>query len=997
MSNPLLDTLRSSLGREYAIERELGGGGMARVFLAEERSLGRRVVLKVLPPDAAGSVSAERFKREVQVAARLQHPHIVPLISAGEVNGIPYYTMPYIEGESLRARIAREHELPIAVAVRIMREVADALAYAHSNNVVHRDIKPDNVLLADQHALVADFGIAKAIASARATSAEGTAVASITQLGVALGTPAYMAPEQASADPNVDHRADIYALGALGYELLTGRPPFTGHSPQALLAAVISSEAQPVTTLRVSVPPALGQLIMRCLEKRPADRPQSAGEVLRELEAQATPTGLSTAALPSAQRGGRAWIAVAAAVLVVVAGATGLALMRQSPVASSASVISVMPFVPSSPDSALTRLGRDLVVTVSANLDGVGTIRATDPLTTLGLTGASTVSAASAAAIAKKLGAGSFVLGSILRAAGRVQVSFGLYPVVGSEPLARGTVSAPLDSISAISDSLTWSMLRQIWRRDKPPTPSVAAMTTKSMVALRAYLEGERARADGRFIDAIAAFDRSIDADSTFWLAYWRDVTTRGWMFYEVDTVLNRYREHVAELPELDRAMFAAGTTRSVSNRIAAYHLVAERFPDAWGAWESSGDLMFHDGPTVGLPIDRARADLERAVTLNPRLTEAWQHLLLIARLQDGPSSAAADSVTRLMRGMGYDSASTQTLGFSELRFNALIDGLSADSAAIHSPLADSVLAGMARGRMSPLVASFFASSPLLYPSGAMAVLALSGRALGAGLSDRDAKDHRAAIEWAWTSRGAYDSALAKVGFRARVAQDTSTAIELLRIAALAEFSGAVPGAFELRWGGASSALSRLSRPSQSEAYWMRGALAALRRDTVTLGAASASLSRLAADTAARIPRYLSRELRAFAAETHGDKASAADSLMTVELDIAENDAPAFPTAIARSTASRWLQSLGRNEDAAKLLVWHEGIVPNRSFWSAMLMFQPLVLLDRGRLAEARGEFADARRFYGEFLERFDMPMPAHKPLVAEARTALARLAKKGG
>lgn len=246
MSNPLLDTLQQSLGRDYAIERELGGGGMARVFVAEERALGRRVVIKVLPPDAAGVVSVERFKREVQLAARLQHPHIVPLLAAGEVEGILYYTMPFIEGESLRARLTREHELPVAVAVRILRDLADALAYAHAHDVVHRDIKPDNILLAGQHAVVADFGIAKALATARlATGTSESGAQSITQLGVALGTPAYMSPEQASADPHVDHRADVYAIGAVGYELLTGRPPFSSHSPQALLAAVISADPQP--------------------------------------------------------------------------------------------------------------------------------------------------------------------------------------------------------------------------------------------------------------------------------------------------------------------------------------------------------------------------------------------------------------------------------------------------------------------------------------------------------------------------------------------------------------------------------------------------------------------------------------------------------------------------------------------------------------------------------------------------------------------------------
>src|SRR6184192_3860142 len=257
---------------------------MSRVFLAQEVRLGRQVVVKVLPPDMAAGVSAERFEREIRLAAALQHPHIVPLLTAGSQGDLLYYVMPHIAGESLRARIAHERELPVVDTVRILRDVCDALAYAHGHGIVHRDVKPDNVLLSGKHALVTDFGVAKAVAS---SSGDGT----LTSLGMALGTPAYMAPEQAAGDPNVDHRADLYAVGALGYELLAGRPPFSGMSPQGMLAAQVTATPDPVTQHRATVPPALAALIMRCLAKHPADRPQSAEEVVGQLEAMATPTG----------------------------------------------------------------------------------------------------------------------------------------------------------------------------------------------------------------------------------------------------------------------------------------------------------------------------------------------------------------------------------------------------------------------------------------------------------------------------------------------------------------------------------------------------------------------------------------------------------------------------------------------------------------------------------------------------------------------------------
>jgi len=261
---------------------------MSRVFLAEEVRLGRRVVVKVLPPELAAGVSAERFEREIQLAAKLQHPHIVPLLTAGAKGDLLYYVMPHIAGESLRARIAHERALPVGETVRILRDVCDALAYAHGHGVVHRDVKPDNVLLSGKHALVTDFGVAKAVSmSSGAKGGEGT----LTSLGMALGTPAYMAPEQAAGDPTVDHRADLYAVGAMGYELLAGRTPFGGLSPQGMLAAQVTATPDPVTQHRDSVPPALATLIMRCLAKHPADRPQTADELLGQLEAMATPTG----------------------------------------------------------------------------------------------------------------------------------------------------------------------------------------------------------------------------------------------------------------------------------------------------------------------------------------------------------------------------------------------------------------------------------------------------------------------------------------------------------------------------------------------------------------------------------------------------------------------------------------------------------------------------------------------------------------------------------
>ena len=315
MTGSLLTQLQRTLGDAYHLERELGGGGMSRVFVADERRLDRKVVVKVLSPDLAQGLSAERFEREIRTVAGLQQANIVPVLTAGDTDGLPFYTMPFVEGESLRTRLTRG-PLAVAEVVGVLKDVSKALAYAHQRGVVHRDIKPDNVLLSGGTAVVTDFGIAKAISAART----GSGGATLTQVGTSIGTPAYMAPEQAAGDAGIDHRADIYALGAMAYELLTGQLVFPDRTAPRMLAAHMSEEPRAISGLRADVPAPLAELVMRCLAKDPAGRPQSAAEVVRVLE---TMTSGGNAAMPPVLLGGpgmfRKALAIYAAAFVVVA------------------------------------------------------------------------------------------------------------------------------------------------------------------------------------------------------------------------------------------------------------------------------------------------------------------------------------------------------------------------------------------------------------------------------------------------------------------------------------------------------------------------------------------------------------------------------------------------------------------------------------------------------------------------------------------------------
>ena len=339
---------------------------MSRVFVAYDQTLERRVVVKVLAPELMADVNAERFRREILVVAGLQHPHIVPVLSAGEMGGRPYLVMPYVEGESLRARLARGGPMRIVDAVGVLRDVARALAYAHERGIVHRDIKPDNVLIHAGSAVVADFGVAKALDVARRTpgmASQGT----LTAAGASLGTPGYMAPEQIAADPNADYRVDIYAFGVTAFEALAGKGPFHGRPPHALLAAHLSEQPPALDQLRSETPVALATLVMRCLEKDPARRPQNAQQILTALEDPAvlsgelgpsTITGAAIAARTRTSR--RRRLGLAATSAVIVAAIATIVLVRQpaqptlpavvaAPVAPS---IAVLPFVELGGDSS---------------------------------------------------------------------------------------------------------------------------------------------------------------------------------------------------------------------------------------------------------------------------------------------------------------------------------------------------------------------------------------------------------------------------------------------------------------------------------------------------------------------------------------------------------------------------------------------------------------------------------------------------------------------
>ena len=394
----LRDELQRTLGSSYTLDRELGGGGMSSVFVARDNSLGRMVVVKVLPYELAATVSVDRFKREIMLSAALQHPHIVPVLSAGETEGekgsaatkLPFFIMPFVEGESLRARLSRG-PLSVREAVSILKDVARALVYAHGRGIIHRDIKPDNILLSGGSATVTDFGVAKAITASREgqkpqpQNRSGT----ITMVGTSIGTPAYMAPEQAAGDPNTDHRADLYALGIVGYEMLCGAPPFHGRAPQQLLAAQLTEIPSPISSRRYDVPEALATLIMRLLEKEPAKRPKTANEVARALEDPSVVSGTFISATPpknKAQPKRVIWALAGAGILASIAaggawftnhrGTTPAASTIPAATPANASKsIAVMPLVNIGADTADAYFAQGMTAEITNALSRINGLR----------------------------------------------------------------------------------------------------------------------------------------------------------------------------------------------------------------------------------------------------------------------------------------------------------------------------------------------------------------------------------------------------------------------------------------------------------------------------------------------------------------------------------------------------------------------------------------------------------------------------------------------
>jgi serine/threonine-protein kinase len=643
----LREQLAHAVSGAYRIGEELGGGGMSRVFAADDLALGRTVVIKLLHPELAAGVNAERFKREVQLAARLQHPHIVPVLMAGEVDGLPYYIMPFVKGESLNARLKRG-PLPVADVINYMGDVAKALSFAHSEGVVHRDIKPDNILISGGAATVADFGIAKAISSSRREEGEG-----LTTVGTSLGTAGYMAPEQVAGDPSLDHRADIYALGCVAYELLSGASPFAGKTGQQMLAAHVLESPVPIREKRPETPPALADLVMQCMAKDPADRPQSGDAILAAID-NISLGNTGSQVVPSTAHGRRAWIAGAAA-LVVVAIIGGWLFMRgrAASTTTGTTTLAVAPFEVLDPSLSLWKEG--LVDVLSRNLDGAATMRTVSPSAAIKQWRDARVGRDEAFAFAKRTGAQFVVYGS-LQPAGRDVANATVWLLDARSPSNQPTEIQMRDStarMDRLTDSLSVRLLSVLGASSS--SGSTRSLGSGSLPAIKAFLLGAQYFRNTRFDSAAAAFREAIAIDTSFAIAHTYLNQALGWtggaQQERITEALAGRRHLRAGLAPLDSLVIVAvghysDTTGSVVDNERQAYLTAEvatkRYPNDAFAWYLYADFRFHTDPK--LSDQEALRFFIRAIEADSNFAPSYIHAIALA------NRYGADAALRLTR-----------------------------------------------------------------------------------------------------------------------------------------------------------------------------------------------------------------------------------------------------------------------------------------------------------------------------------------------------------
>jgi eukaryotic-like serine/threonine-protein kinase len=966
----LLEHLRKSFADSYRVDEELSGGGMSRLFCATDLALNRRIVIKILPPELTSDMMAARFKRESVLTAHLQHPNILPVITAGLKDGLLYYVMPFISGESLRERLMRDHQLPVKDAVTILCEVASALAYAHRQGVIHRDIKPENILLQDGHAILADFGIAGAL------SVPGEdAHSRITRTGMSMGTVGYMAPEQSLGGPDVDSRADIYSLGVVGHEMLAGAPPFTGPSTQAILVAHLTEAPPRLDNLRDDVPLPVSRAIEKALRKNPADRFQHANEFADACSQQAPRLSTLSRAISvrKLRRLPKGKIA-AGVLLLAIALAGGWYARQRTPVGPQESVVvAIAPFDAPTADLKLWHEG--MVDLLARNIDGAGPLKTISPTLAIRSWKAGTSSdRSSARQLGQATNARYAIYGSLVPSvADSVRMHFGLVDVRTDTVLVDEDLADA--SVEKLAGELTIKVIDAL--RDRHRLGALRALSTvgsDSALAVKAFLQGEQYYRRTSWDSALVSYARAISIDTGFALALRRAGLVTAWQKNETDTATRslalRAGARNRKLAPRDSLLITADSLSAaleggdpdlpnwpLARRLfATVNEAAARYPDDPEVWYVVGEARFHHGygSIFDISENEVRNAFRRSIVLDSAFTPTYIHLVELGyTLDGGPQGRAAGREY-----LSHDPAGQHAAGIRLLDVLTGPDAKPAESARLldRTP-SDALFDGWMIVRRWPDSAE----------TALRLLRAIARKPRTAPGFAQDSATVRAILPLELSYRGRFREAYLALGDRPS------------RLFAQLALLGAVDPANANRvfsqW-----LRARVPQVHTALSWW------AARGDSTSI----ASLMRAYDSVAANAKpddksgaRYNSAAARAYLLLARRDSAGALEAFASL------SDTLCLRCDLDRLTTARLLLSARRFAEADKIL--------RQRLFSAVTPTEIVMALERGRVAEALGQRDNALRSYKLVADAWGRGDPEAQAFVGYARQRLAKLSAAGG